>query len=253
VIDAIDIQPKIWRGSLVLVEFKGNRRELFGNPWEFPFTFKDIAIVEAERGQDAGSVKTILTDPKFKTRMVEYDVIRRATMQDRQRIERLREYEMHSLEVFHRKIKQHELHMKPVDAECRFDGLKLTFYFTAEGRIDFRELVKDLAGTFRTRIELRQIGARDETRRKACYGSCGRQLCCTSFIDSFQPITTQMAKVQNMILNPSKLSGRCCRLKCCLAFEYEQYSCGGADRSLTEIKDEDGSDSIAEMIEKISD
>ena len=245
--DDYDIKPRTWRGCLVWVEFKGNRRELFGNPWEFPFTCNDIAIVEAERGQDAGSVKAILTDPRYEGRIVEYDVIRRATMQDRQRIDRLREYENNSLQMCTKKIKEHELPMKLVDAECRFDGLKLTFYFTADGRIDFRELVKDLAGTFRTRIELRQIGARDETRRTVWFGSCGRLLCCACFLGRFQPITTHMAKTQNLILNPSKLSGRCSRLKCCMAFENELYAEGYLGKQHAEIEDGEETNGLDEM------
>ena len=113
--------------------------------------------------------------------------------------------------------------MKLVDIEYQFDHRKLTFYFTADGRVDFRELVKDLAGHFRVRIDLRQIGARDETKRMSGYGVCGLKLCCTTFIDCFHPITTQMAKVQNLSLNPQKLSGCCSRLKCCLKYELDQY------------------------------
>ncbi len=238
------------RGNLIVVEFKGNRREVFGNPWEFPFKYNDIAIVEADRGQDAGRVKHLCIEKNSGVTKTDFDVIRRGTTQDSQRIARLREYEVQALALCREKIIKHSLPMKLVEAEYRFDGLKLTFFFTADGRIDFRDLVKDLAGTFRTRIELRQIGARDETKRTDSYGSCGRRLCCVSFIDSFQPITTQMAKVQNLILNPSKLSGCCGRLKCCLAFEHDIYIQGIMGKSPAAIgqEDEDSSD-----IDKLSD
>jgi len=219
---------KTRRGSFIVVEFGGHRLELFNNPWEFPFKRGDSAIVEADRGQEAGLVKCVFSSLNENQSTPEYDVIRRATVQDMLRINTMRKYENQALNTCRQKIRNHELPMKLVDAEYRFDGLKLTFYFTSDGRVDFRELVRDLAGTFRTRIELRQIGARDETKRSDGYGTCGRMLCCVSFIDCFQPITTQMAKVQNLILNPSKLSGRCGRLKCCLAFEYEAYCQEGA-------------------------
>ncbi len=208
--------------GLVLVEFKGHRREFYSNPFDFPFNCGDLVILEADRGQDAGFVKHCLrgdnNNPEQKTG---FSVIRRATLQDKERHKRLATYEDTALESCKQKSKTHELQMKMIDAECRFDGMKLTFYFSADGRIDFRELVKDLAGTFRTRIELRQIGARDESKRSDSYGICGKRLCCVQFLNSFRPITTQMAKDQELILNPSKLSGRCGRLKCCLAYEYE--------------------------------
>ena len=235
------------RGSFILVEFKGHRRELFRNPWEFPFKPGDIVIVNADSGHDAGTVMHILAELNDTSKIPEYDVIRRTTLHDTKRIDRLREYEYQALELCRSKIKQHSLPMKLVEAEYRFDGLKLTFYFTADGRVDFRDLVRDLAGTFRTRIELRQIGARDETKRCDGYGTCGRRLCCISFLDYFQPITTQMARVQNLILNPAKLSGCCGRLKCCLAFEYEAYTNGLVDRQITEVSEYGGD------IDKISD
>ncbi len=235
------------RGSFVLVEFKGHRREIFRNPWEFPFKRGDIVIVEADKGQDAGKALHIFPELNDTSKTPEYDVIRRATLYDTKRIDRLREYEYQAIGLCRDKIKHHSLPMKLVEAEYRFDGLKLTFYFTADGRVDFRDLVRDLAGTFRTRIELRQIGARDETKRCDGYGSCGRRLCCISFMDYFQPITTQMARTQNLILNPAKLSGCCSRLKCCLVFEYEAYTNGLVDQQVTEVSEYDGD------IDKISD
>jgi cell fate regulator YaaT (PSP1 superfamily) len=238
------------RGSYIVVEFKGHRREIVGNPYEFPYKQGDIAVTEADRGQDAGEVRCIHKSLPPDAEKPEYNVLRKATIQDIQRIDRLREYELQTIAICRKKIAFHKLPMKLSEAECRFDGLKLTFFFTAEGRVDFRDLVRDLAGTFRTRIELRQIGARDETKRFEGYGTCGRRLCCVSFMDEFQPITTQMAKTQNLILNPSKLSGWCSRLKCCLAFEYDSYCCGqqAALAPDANMNEEDGV-----TVEKISD
>jgi len=227
----------------VLVEFKGHRRELFNNPSEFPFRVGDIAIVESERGQDAGEVKCVLTPSEsLRGDDLQYSVIRRALEPDLQRILKLRENEVQALQVCREKTASHNLPMKLVDVEYRFDGLKLTFFFTAEGRVDFRELVRDLAGTFHTRIELRQIGARDDAKRGDSYGVCGKRLCCITFLNSFRPITTHMAKTQNLILNPSKLSGRCGRLKCCLAFEYEDYTEQQTAEPLEAIREHDEHD-----------
>ncbi len=211
-------------GGLVWVEFKGHRRSFFSNPYEYPFRKNDIAIVEADRGEDAGVVNSVVTSSdEFEHIKPEYAVIRRATSQDKDRINWLKEREAEALSVCNEKIDWHGLPMKLVDTEYRFDGLKLIFYFTADGRVDFRELVRDLAGTFRTRIELRQIGARDEVKRSEGYGVCGYRLCCITYLTHFQPITTQLAKMQNLILNPSKLSGVCGKLKCCLNYEANHY------------------------------
>ncbi len=228
----------VQRGGKVWIEFKGQRREIFSNPYEFPFKKGDIAIVEADRGQDAGIVKhvaSIAIDPE--TELPEFSVIRKATVRDREYIETLREREKDALKICQEKVERHNLPMKLIDAEMRFDGLKLIFYFTSEGRVDFRELVRDLAGAFRTRIELRQIGARDEVKKFEGYGVCGYPLCCVSFLSSFKPITTLMAKEQNLILNPSKLSGVCSKLKCCLAYEYEFYDHGTEGVPVGEIKE----------------
>jgi len=214
------------RGGLVWVEFKGHRRNVFTNPFEFPFKYGDTAVVEADRGQDAGLVHCC----KFHTpsQTLEptpvYKVIRLANTQDLEQIVCLREREKQVITSCRQKIKSFQLAMDLIDAEFRFDGLKLTFFFTAEGRVDFRELVRELASTYRTRIELRQIGARDEVKRWDSYGICGRRLCCVNFLQSFYAITTLMAKSQNLILNPGKLSGLCGRLKCCLAYEFPHYN-----------------------------
>ncbi|MBU0517645.1 stage 0 sporulation protein [bacterium] len=190
---------------------------------EFPFQISDLAVVRVEKGEDLGKVVHLLERLPENRTAPEHEVLRRATRQDLQSLESYRGQETEAKQICKEKIANHSLAMKLVDVEYQFDGRKLIFYFTADGRIDFRQLVKDLAATFRTRIELRQIGARDETRRFGGLGPCGLQLCCAVFIREFCPITTQMAKDQNLPLNPSKISGCCGRLKCCLQYELEEY------------------------------
>ncbi|MFH0765332.1 MAG: regulatory iron-sulfur-containing complex subunit RicT, partial [Calditrichota bacterium] len=226
------------RGGLVWVEFKGHRRCVFANPYEFPFKPGDTAIVDADRGHDAGLVRfcRFSTSSPAAGPPPVYSVIRRATSQDFERITWLREREKQVIDACRQRIQTFQLAMNLIDAEYRFDGLKLTFFFTAEGRVDFRDLVRELAGSFRTRIELRQIGARDEVKRWDSYGICGRRLCCVNYLQSFYAITTFMAKSQNLILNPGKLSGLCGRLKCCLAYEFTQYN-GHCEGSLKDIED----------------
>ena len=208
---------------IIGVEFSGNRRQLFNNPMEFPFRFGDMAVVRVEKGEDLGKVVHLLDRLPDNQPKPEYEVLRRATGKDLKTLEEYRSKEGPAKQICKEKIANHGLEMKLVDVEYQFDGRKLIFYFTADGRIDFRQLVKDLAATFRTRIELRQIGARDETRRLGGLGPCGRHLCCAVFITEFCPITTQMAKDQNLPLNPNKISGNCGRLKCCLNYELEEY------------------------------
>lgn len=207
----------------VRVEFKGNRRLYFGNPMEFPLQPGDLVIVQVEKGEDLGRVACLLPRLPESLTAPQFSVLRRATPKDLAAQKDYRAREASARTICLEKIAKHNLEMKLVDVEYQFDGRKLTFYFTADGRVDFRQLVKDLAATFRTRIELRQIGARDETRRFSGSGPCGRLLCCSSFICEFSPITTQMAKDQNLPLNPGKISGCCGRLKCCLGYEIEAY------------------------------
>lgn len=206
------------------VEFKGRRKEYAANPLQFPFELGDDAIVEVERGQDLGRISHKGWRPGMDSEHVPpLTLIRRASAADCKVIESNRDREAKARAVARRKIADHNLEMKLVDVEMQWDGRKMTFYFTAEGRVDFRELVKDLASTFRTRIDLRQIGARDETKRTGGYGVCGRSLCCATFLNEFKPITTQMPRDQFLPLNPSKLSGVCGRLKCCLRYELDVY------------------------------
>lgn len=150
-------------------------------------------------------------------------VVRLATRDDLRVAEINKQREKEAFEICQQKIAEHELDMKLVDVECNFEGNKTMFFFTSDGRVDFRELVKDLAGIFRNRIELRQIGVRDEAKMLGGLGICGRPFCCSQFIDEFQPVSTKMAKVQSMSLNPGKISGSCGRLMCCLRYEQEAY------------------------------
>lgn len=241
--DTIDTKT-MNRSGRVWVEFKGHRRSVFSNPYEFPFKKGDYAIVEADRGEDAGIVRHVISSAlNIIGENLEYSVIRRATTQDKERLDLLRHREKEAKEICQKKIQSHKLPMNLVDSEYRFDGLKLIFYFTAEGRVDFRELVKDLAGSFRTRIELRQIGSRDEAKRIDSYGVCGYCLCCVSYLNYFQPITTIMAKAQNLILNPSKLSGLCGKLKCCLGYEYSHYEKIVSEKPECQVVEPDVTDS----------
>ena len=210
--------------DIIEIEFKGRRREDFRNPMEFPFKIGDFAVVEVEKGEHIGVVSNFGIRNKSKNAdEIQYNIIRKATPVDLKTLCEIHRNEMEAMNICREKVANHGLPMKLIDSEFQFDMKKLSFYFTADGRVDFRELVKDLAGHFRVRIDLRQIGARDETKRLGGLGVCGLQLCCTSFISCFLPVTTQMAKVQNLSPNPQKLSGTCGRLKCCLRYELEQY------------------------------
>lgn len=184
----------------------------------------DCVIVEVERGLDYGQVVNedgvVLSD---KSEEQLKNVLRLASSSDIKQIEQNKQKAKEAFSSAVKKIEEHKLEMKLVDAEYSFDKSKLIFYFTAEGRIDFRELVKDLARVFKTRIELRQIGVRDEAKFLGGFGPCGRQLCCARFLKEFEPVTIRMAKEQNLSLNPSKISGLCGRLMCCLSYEYRTY------------------------------
>ena len=151
------------------------------------------------------------------------NVIRKATEADMRQLAQNIKREKEIMRVFAEKIEQHKLDMKPINIEITFDGSKILFYFTSDGRVDFRELVKDLAGIYRTRIELRQIGVRDEAKMLGGLGICGRPFCCSSFLGEFQPVSIKMAKEQSLSLNPTKISGTCGRLMCCLKYEQDCY------------------------------
>lgn len=209
---------------MIELMFKGERKEIYHNPQQFPFVVGDFAIAEAEKGEDLGLVNQVgsLLERKKGDGAIR-NIIRKPTPQDLERYHNNRRKEFDAYQLCRRKIGEHSLQMKLVDVEYQFDSQKITFYFTADKRVDFRELVKDLAGIYKVRIELRQIGVRDEAKRIGGYGACGRNLCCTSWLKEFDPITTQCAKEQNLPLNPQKLSGLCGRLLCCLMYERDFY------------------------------
>ncbi|MCM8770770.1 MAG: stage 0 sporulation family protein [Candidatus Omnitrophica bacterium] len=184
----------------------------------------DYVIVEQDRSLDYAEVIAIpqtLTNIQVKEPLKK--IVRLATSQDIKQIDDNRLKAKEAIATCEKKIQEHKLDMKLVEVEYSFDRSKVIFYFTAEGRIDFRELVKDLAKTFKARIELRQIGVRDEARFLGGFGPCGRPLCCATFLKDFEPVTIKMAKEEALPLNPAKLSGLCGRLMCCLAFEHQTY------------------------------
>ena len=210
--------------ELYLVEFKGSRREYFYNTYYHSLKPSDHVIIQAERGEDLGLLsKKVEVEVNFYESAKPRSILRRASDDDMVRFEDLRRKENdHESEVIVM-IKKHRLEMKVVDVEWQYDGNKMTVFFTADHRVDFRELVKDLASRYKTRIELRQIGVRDEARRIGGVGICGLEQCCNAFIAEFTPISTQQAREQDLPLNPSKISGNCGRLLCCLRYEAAIY------------------------------
>lgn len=182
-------------------------------------------IVETTRGIECGEVAMANRDMADEEIVQPLrPVVRAATPEDVKRAEENAAREAEALEICAKRIEAHELEMKLISAECAFDGSKILFYFSAEGRVDFRSLVKDLAGIFHTRIELRQVGVRDEAKMLGGLGICGRPLCCSQFLTDFHPVSIKMAKEQGLSLNPTKISGTCGRLMCCLKYEQEAYS-----------------------------
>jgi cell fate regulator YaaT (PSP1 superfamily) len=224
--------------SVVGVRFKRAGKVYYFDPAGLPLVKGDKVIVETARGLEYGEV---VNDPR---QVADDDVIaplktvvRKSTEEDEQQLAENQRREAEAFTIALERIAGHQLDMKLVDVEYTFDASKIIFYFTAEGRVDFRELVKDLASIFRTRIELRQIGVRDEAKMLGGLGSCGRALCCSTFLGDFAPVSIKMAKEQNLSLNPSKISGLCGRLMCCLRFESEL-----PDRPRRESKHESGND-----------
>lgn len=210
--------------NLAEVVFKGERRAIYRNRQEIDIKEGDLVIVEAERGEDLGTISLVGNLVKLKRGKGEVrGVIRKANANDQDTARKNEVKEGEAYDTCKNKIRFYNLEMKLVDVEVQFDSSKITFYFTAAQRVDFRELVKDLAGVYRTRIELRQIGVRDEARRKSGYGICGRKQCCCAFLEEFEQITTQMAKDQQLSLNPTKISGNCGRLLCCIRYEESMY------------------------------
>ena len=210
--------------KVIGVRFRQAGKIYFFSPGKLEIKAKDCVIVETARGVEFGKV---VTGPKEveddKITQPLKSVIRIANEEDYKKEEKNREKEKEAFNICLEKIRKHGLEMKLIDAEYTFDNNKVLFYFTADGRIDFRELVKDLASVFRTRIELRQIGVRDETKIRGGIGICGRPLCCHTYLSEFAPVSIKMAKEQNLSLNPTKISGVCGRLMCCLKNEQETY------------------------------
>ncbi len=213
--------------EIIGVRFSNVGKIYYFSPDGVEFSKGDMAVVETSRGVECGEVvlpNREVTEEKLVTPLK--SIIRRADSEDIRRLKENREREKEIMRVFTEKIEQHKLDMKPIDIEYTFDGNKILFYFTSDGRVDFRELVKDLASIYRTRIELRQIGVRDEAKMLGGLGICGRPFCCSSFLGEFQPVSIRMAKEQSLSLNPTKISGTCGRLMCCLKYEqgcYEEF------------------------------
>lgn len=210
--------------DVVGIRFRNTGKIYYFNPKNLELKKGDHVIVETAVGVEYGEValeKKQVTDDQVKKPVK--DIMRKANEKDDQKYAQNQEKEKKAFKTCKEKIAKHGLEMKLIKVEYTFDGKKIMFYFTADGRVDFRELVKDLASVFRTRIELRQVGVRDEAKLIGGIGMCGRELCCSTFLPSFAPVTIKMAKEQNLSLNPTKISGICGRLMCCLKNEQESY------------------------------
>lgn len=210
--------------EIIGVKFKSVGKVYYFSPNGHDVALGDKVIVETARGIECGEVAMGLkeiSDEEISSTLK--SVIRKATDEDFETIEKNEKKEKEAFKICEEKIAKHGLKMNLIDVECTFDNNKLLFYFTADNRVDFRELVKDLAGIFRTRIELRQIGVRDEAKLLGGLGICGRPFCCKTFLGDFQPVSIKMAKEQSLSLNPTKISGTCGRLMCCLKYEQDCY------------------------------
>ena len=210
--------------DIVGVKFKIGGKMYYFNPRNLKINIGDHVIVETARGLEFGEVvvgRRSISKSSVKSPLK--DVIRIANKNDYATQEANHKKEKEAFKICLEKIRKHKLEMKLIEVEYTFDGNKILFYFTADGRVDFRELVKDLANIFRTRIELRQIGVRDEAKSLGSIGICGRGLCCASFLGEFAPVSIKMAKEQGLSLNPTKISGVCGRLMCCLKYEQDNY------------------------------
>ena len=222
--------------KVIGVRFRKAGKIYYFSPKEYEIKVGDNVIVETARGVEYG--KVVIASKEISEEEIISplkEVIRVATNEDDEKERANKEKEKEAFKICLEKIKKHNLEMKLIDCEYTFDNNKVLFYFTADGRIDFRELVKDLASVFRTRIELRQIGVRDETKILGGIGSCGRPLCCNTHLSEFIPVSIKMAKEQNLSLNPTKISGVCGRLMCCLKHEEEVYE--EANSKMPEVGD----------------
>ncbi len=211
--------------NIIGVRFKKLGKIYFFNPKHLKVKKGDKVIVETAQGEEYGEViipNRYIEDEKIIAPLKK--VLRIANYRDQKHYEECKKIEKEAMKLCQKKIQEHHLEMCLTDVECKFDNSKILFYFTADGRIDFRELVKDLAAVYKTRIELRQIGVRDEVKRIGGNGVCGRELCCCTFLSDFEAVSIKMAKEQNVSLNPTKISGNCGRLMCCLKFEDSVYA-----------------------------
>ena len=210
--------------EIIGVRFKSAGKIYYFSPGGLNINQGQDVIVETARGVECGEVvmgNRMVEDSEIMPPLK--SVIRLATNEDMKTVEGNRKKEKEAFEICEEKIAKHKLDMKLIDVECTFDNNKILFYFSSENRVDFRDLVKDLASVFRTRIELRQIGVRDEAKMLGGLGICGRAFCCNSFLGEFQPVSIKMAKEQSLSLNPTKISGTCGRLMCCLKYEQDSY------------------------------
>ena len=210
---------------IVGIKFKSGNKIYYFDPKDIVFNEGDGVIVETARGQEYGVVSITNKEVEEKDIVTPLKpVIRKATQDDLKRVEKNLQDKEHALKVIREKVAEMGIQMKLVDAEYTFDRTKLIFYFTADGRVDFRELVKILASIFKIRIELRQIYERDDTKMRGALASCGRPCCCTTHLPDFEKVSIKMAKIQGLSLNPQKISGVCGRLMCCLKYENAYYS-----------------------------
>ncbi len=205
------------------LEFKGGRKDFYLNPQNIPLRIGDLVVVQMEKGEDVARVAQIAELSVPKKREVKKQILRKVTPEDIEKLKENAKKEKEAVRLCKAKIAEHGLGMKLVDVEYQFDGSKICFFFTAEKRVDFRDLVKDIATVYRTRVEMRQIGVRDEARRLSGYGPCGRKLCCDTFLVDFEPISVKMAKDQGLSPSSTKISGVCGRLMCCLLYEENFY------------------------------
>ncbi|MCM1565118.1 MAG: stage 0 sporulation family protein [Dehalobacter sp. 4CP] len=242
--------------KVVGIRFKKAGKIYYFLPGSLDIKPNDGVIVETVRGMEYG--KAVISLKEISEEEVVSplkEVLRLATPEDEEIYQNNEKKEKEAFQICLRKIHAHQLPMKLIDVEYTFDGNKIIFSFTAEGRVDFRELVKDLASVFRTRIELRQIGVRDEAKMLGGLGSCGRELCCSSFLGDFEPVSIRMAKDQNLSLNPTKISGICGRLMCCLKYENSCYECHNTlnkgpkeNRIFSEVYDKESQEELRKLV-----
>lgn len=210
--------------DIIGVRFKNSGKAYYFDPGQLDPEKGSLVVVQTARGMECGEVVIPRKQVADETVVQPLKpVVRLASMEDHRRLHENQEKEKKAYSICQKKIAEHKLDMKLVDVEYTFDNSKILFYFTADGRVDFRGLVKDLASIFRTRIELRQIGVRDEAKMLGGLGICGRPFCCAQFLNGFQPVSIKMAKEQGLSLNPTKISGSCGRLMCCLKYEQDTY------------------------------